>query len=770
MGVLVRSALVPTIKSLRLLGPRLLVIRFRGNQRDLSIIVAHAPHGAAEETDREDYYTLLRGASSSISGMDTKVVLMDANAGPGKSREGWEHLVGPHGIPYPVTKGEDAHLKAFGSFCFDHQLCVGHTWFEHKKRHKISFYPTAGSGGPKDMDHVLIDTRSGSCLEDVKVVPAAIISTSHTHRAEDGELIGHRVVLATLHCRLQSKAGNVSPPAYVRNDCLKKEVQAKIQETLTKDSTHKMLANNALMHAGQFGLLPDTLTVPPCINTEVLPTVLPIAVDNLVDLGNAALIAAASAHAPVLPKEKRFKQPYTSEPTMQMSLLRNIVNITRYRVQNLGWNTLTRAAFETLRAWRLLRIHNRGHKVGTKGVPANTTVSRRTRVGGGSESAFWPIHNVRYRKFYIFARAFVESIFKLLCIKTKKMAHKDRLRYWDAEASTLEDWASKGHFRALYQQIRFYAGKQRPPGVLFLQDANGNSLDSPEDRMTEWTREFSHRFNAQVSVLYECTAGESDEEWQDDTRDDDATSRDPAERARQKQVARSQLLPGHSALLNVPSRDEVSKGLMSAKLHRSAGLDGITAELIRAALPWLIGLFIMIWKWTVAAAHVAQTWKDGVIITLFKKKNPSRTINYRGITLLAVLGKCFLHVLMSRLIWIIDHTFYDGQYGFRPYRGRSQGISVLQRLIEAGGTLPDGIFALFIDLEQCFDRIPRRRLWRVLRKRGLPKRYGKILRDLYSNTRCKVRSENLLGEWFKVSCGVRAPSKDLSSQMCTSTL
>lgn len=110
------------------------------------------------------------------------------------------------------------------------------------------------------------------------------------------------------------------------------------------------------------------------------------------------------------------------------------------------------------------------------------------------------------------------------------------------------------------------------------------------------------------------------------------------------------------------------------------------------------------------------------------------------------------------MIWVIDVVLLEHQYGFRPHRGRLQSLSVLQRLIESGGTLPQGVYALFIDLEQCFDRIPRRRLWRALRRRGLPKKFVLLLRDLYTNTRCRVRSEDIYGDWFNVSRGVRQGS------------
>ena len=111
---------------------------------------------------------------------------------------------------------------------------------------------------------------------------------------------------------------------------------------------------------------------------------------------------------------------------------------------------------------------------------------------------------------------------------------------------------------------------------------------------------------------------------------------------------------------------------MSPKLHRASGQDGITAELIRAAMPWLIPFITLIWQWTVVCAHVAQTWKDGMIITLFKKLDPPKAVNYRGITLLAVLGKCFVYILICRLVWFIDLMFLEPIWLSDPIGGESK--------------------------------------------------------------------------------------------------
>ena len=98
---------------------------------------------------------------------------MDANAGPGLSRPGWEKVIGPLGVSYPHRDvDKDPNCVKFREFCKTNSLKVGQTWLAHKIRHKHTFYPNQEEhGSPKDIDHVLIDNGHSSCLEDVKVAP-----------------------------------------------------------------------------------------------------------------------------------------------------------------------------------------------------------------------------------------------------------------------------------------------------------------------------------------------------------------------------------------------------------------------------------------------------------------------------------------------------------------------------------------------------------------------------------------------------------------------
>ena len=148
----------------------------------------------------------------------------------------------------------------------------------------------------------------------------------------------------------------------------------------------------------------------------------------------------------------------------------------------------------------------RGAHKGSKGVAV--AAKRRVRIGGGTESSLWPIHNVKCRILYLRLLFIIETFYTLIAKKAKKSAIQDRNKYWEAEADSLELMWKSGRIRDLYQQTRIYVGKRRPVGIRFLRDPHGNPLDSPEARMTEWTREFTHRFNPHVPVQYHCTEEE----------------------------------------------------------------------------------------------------------------------------------------------------------------------------------------------------------------------------------------------------------------------
>ena len=216
--------------------------------------MAHAPRSDASPDDREDFYTTFSEALSDRNEMDTKVVLMDANTGPGEWRKGRSHFIRPHEIPYAKKDlDKDPNHFQFNYFCWNHNLCVGHTWFKHKESQKLTFYPNSPhSGQPRDMDHILIDGRSSSCLEDVRSLPELPISTHE--KLVDGTQPGHRMVIAKLHCRLRKPEPKIKTQTYLRSLCMEPDTQSAIQKELKEPAHINRLAHLALDKGGAFGI------------------------------------------------------------------------------------------------------------------------------------------------------------------------------------------------------------------------------------------------------------------------------------------------------------------------------------------------------------------------------------------------------------------------------------------------------------------------------------------------------------------------------------
>ena len=165
-----------------------------------------------------------------------------------------------------------------------------------------------------------------------------------------------------------------------------------------------------------------------------------------------------------------------------------------------------------------------------------------------------------------------------------------------------------------------------------------------------------------MPVVYDCTSEASDEEWNDDSRDDDAARLLKSGRRQSKQPSRAYQRPSHAKqLILLP--DEIHSGLMSSKLHRVAGRDGITAE-IRAVSPWLI-LLSRLFGNGMLSAHTWPRPRRRYDHYLYKKQTLLRQVNYRGITLLAVLGKC-LSAHHSHIVWLIDFMLLDNQFDSGP--------------------------------------------------------------------------------------------------------
>ena len=120
--------------------------------------------------------------------------------------------------------------------------------------------------------------------------------------------------------------------------------------------------------------------------------------------------------------------------------------------------------------------------------------------------------------------------------------------------------------------------------------------------------------------------------------------------------------------LNCPiSVEEVIKAIKNLKTGKSGGLDGILSEMLKAGKHVTVSFLVKLFNLILDQGHYPSEWAKAIIVPFFKKGSPSSVDNYRGISLLSILSKCFTCILNQRLrSWLdTENKLVENQAGFR---------------------------------------------------------------------------------------------------------
>ena len=140
---------------------------------------------------------------------------------------------------------------------------------------------------------------------------------------------------------------------------------------------------------------------------------------------------------------------------------------------------------------------------------------------------------------------------------------------------------------------------------------------------------------------------------------------------------------------------------------------------------------------------------------LHKKGDSAECGNYRGISLLSIIGKVFTHIVLNRLVSTIDIKLSEMQGGFRKKRGCADQIFIMRRLMEMTRRKNVPVFMCFVYLKAAYDTVNREALLKVLGFYGLSQKVRNLIKALYSGTEAAVRVDGDLTDWFGVLTGLR---------------
>ena len=157
----------------------------------------------------------------------------------------------------------------------------------------------------------------------------------------------------------------------------------------------------------------------------------------------------------------------------------------------------------------------------------------------------------------------------------------------------------------------------------------------------------------------------------------------------------------------LPTRLQVEAHVHRAKRGKAPGLDQISIDQIRPALPWLsehlLNLFLKSW---LLAAEPLQ-YKGGILVSILKKPGNWATTNLRGIMLIESVGKIFHSLMRTHLLpWATEQRLPTQYGGFKGQQTAHVALH-LRTFMNIAKARRVSCAVIFVDLKSAFHSLLR---------------------------------------------------------------
>ena len=202
--------------------------------------------------------------------------------------------------------------------------------------------------------------------------------------------------------------------------------------------------------------------------------------------------------------------------------------------------------------------------------------------------------------------------------------------------------------------------------------------------------------------------------------------------------------------------DEVTVAIDYLKNNKSAGIDSIPAEFLKATKINISQDLADLFNYIIETRNFPVDWAVGLRSAIHKSGSKFDTRNYRGITVLPMFEKIFEIIVQKRLEFIDEafnkHDRYNG--GFKKCSRTTDNIFILKGLIERQLALGKKVIVCYVDFSKAFDRVNRNILFYKINKSGLTGRVIDTLRNLYGKTSYRLKHSGKLSDIIDENIGV----------------
>ncbi|XP_038117204.1 uncharacterized protein LOC119769300 [Culex quinquefasciatus] len=204
-----------------------------------------------------------------------------------------------------------------------------------------------------------------------------------------------------------------------------------------------------------------------------------------------------------------------------------------------------------------------------------------------------------------------------------------------------------------------------------------------------------------------------------------------------------------------PTLEDVEKAVKELKNAKSAGKDGLPAELFKHGSARMIEILHQIVQRIWCEEQLPTDWLDGLITPIYKKGQRLDCANYRGITILNSAYKVLSRILWSKLRPLTETFVGEYQCGFRAGRSTTDQMFTLRQILDKFREYNLQTHHLFIDFKAAYDSVKRNELWKIMLEHGFPAKLIRLIRATLDGAKSSVRIANETSEAFVTLDGLK---------------
>ena len=203
---------------------------------------------------------------------------------------------------------------------------------------------------------------------------------------------------------------------------------------------------------------------------------------------------------------------------------------------------------------------------------------------------------------------------------------------------------------------------------------------------------------------------------------------------------------------------EILEAVKKLKNGKAVGSDGVSNEMVKYSITNTLPTLLSILNKIYSSSEYPKQWGEVMIHNIYKSGDPQDPFNYRGISIGSALAKLFSTIMNTRLIKFLvsNNLLSKCQIGFVEGCRTSDHIFAIKTIIDKYRiTKKKDLYMCFVDFKKAFDTIWHTGLLYKLQQIGINGLFYKMIKDMYTKVRCKVKTKDGLTPSIASNVGVR---------------